>query len=284
MSTLTVARKDFQDGIRSWLLLGLTAVFVVFAAGAAYIYIAIGSIGGGGGGAVSSLSIIDFLSGLTAFFIPLIGVIVGYKAIVAERESGSIALLLSLPHTRRDVVLGKVLGRTGVVFVSAVVGFLIAAGVVVVLAGSLSVVNYALFVLATLLLALAFVALAVSFSAATKSSTLSLAGAGVITVLFIFSVWGLIPVLVRFVLNEYTPLSLDMSVQPEWAQFFVQLDPTTAYSNVLGVLIPDLASGSLASGGSVPFYLAPSFGFVTLAAWIIIPLVLGYYRFNTTDL
>lgn len=284
MSTLTVARKDFQDGIRSWLLLGLTAVFVVFAAGAAYIYIAIGSIGGGGGGAVSSLSIIDFLSGLTAFFIPLIGVLVGYKAIVAERESGSIALLLSLPHTRRDVVLGKVLGRTGVVFVSAVVGFLIAAGVVVVLAGSLSVVNYALFVLATLLLALAFVALAVSFSAATKSSTLSLAGAGVITVLFIFSVWGLIPVLVRFVLNEYTPLSLDMSVQPEWAQFFVQLDPTTAYSNVLGVLIPDLASGSLASGGSVPFYLAPSFGFVILAAWIIIPLVLGYYRFNTTDL
>lgn len=264
MSTLTVARKDFQDAIRSWLLLGLTAVFVVFAAGAAYIYIALGAFVGGPatGESISSTALISFLSALTAFFIPLIGLIVGYKSIIAERESGSIALLLSLPHTRRDVVLGKVLGRTGVVFVSAVVGFLIAAGVVVVLAGSLSAADYALFVLATLLLALAFVALAVSFSAATKSSTLSLVGAGILTVLFIVpipllgSLWALIPTLVRFVLDEYTPLTLDLSTQPEWAQFFIQLDPTVAYSDVLGVLIPDLANG----GGGAPFYLAPRSG------------------------
>ncbi|SFS54673.1 ABC transporter permease [Halostagnicola kamekurae] len=287
MSAITIAQKDFQDAIRSWMLLGLTAVFVVFTAGAAYVYIALGAIGGSGGGEqVSSLALINFLSGLTVFFIPLIGLIVGYKSIVSERESGSIALLLSLPHTRRDVVLGKVLGRTGVVFVSAIVGFLIAAGVVVVLSGSLSFGSYVLFVLASLALALTFVSLAVSFSAATRSSTLSLVGAGALTSLFIFPViWSLIPTLVRFILNEYTPLTLDMATQPEWAQFFVQLDPTAAYSNVLHVLIPDLTSGPLAgAGGDVPFYLAPSFGFVILAAWIVVPLMLGYYRFNSTDL
>lgn len=287
MSTITVAQKDFQDAIRSWLLLGVTAVFVVFAAGAAYVYIALGAVvGGGGGGTVSSLALINFLSGLTAFFVPVIGLIVGYKSIVAERESGTIALLLSLPHTRRDVVLGKVLGRTGVVSISAIVGFLIAAGVVVVLAGSLSLGNYVLFVLASLALALTFVSLAVSFSAATRSSALSLAGAGALTGLFVVPMlWSLIPTLVRFILNEYTPLTLDLSSQPDWAQFFVQLNPTTAYSNVLQTLIPDLANGPLAgAGGDVPFYLAPSFGFVILAAWIVVPLVFGYYRFDTTDL
>lgn len=281
MSTLAVAEKDFKDAIQSWLLLGVSAVFVIFAAGAAYVYLAVGAMFGGGQGA-STVSVITFLQGLTAFFVPLIGLIVGYGSIVNERESGSITLLLSLPHTRRDVVLGKVLGRTGVVFVAATVGFLVAAAVVVLLAGSLSIVNYLLFVLATLALALAFVSLAVSFSAAARSSNLALAGAGTFTVLFIVPlVWSLIPTLVRFVVNEYTPVSLDMSTNPEWARFFVQLNPTTAYSNVLGVLIPDLAGPT---GGNAPFYLEPTFGFVILAAWVAVPLALGYRRFDSTDL
>ncbi|HET7323130.1 MAG TPA: ABC transporter permease subunit, partial [Halococcus sp.] len=78
MSTLAVARKDFQDAIRSWLLLGLTAAFVVFAAGAAYVYIVLGAVGGvGAPSRASSLALISFLTQLSAFFIPLIGLIAG---------------------------------------------------------------------------------------------------------------------------------------------------------------------------------------------------------------
>lgn len=286
MSTLAVAKKDFQDGIRSWLLLGLTAAFVVFAVGAAYVYIALGAFGGGGATeTVSSLALLRFLAQVSAVFIPLIGLIAGFKSVVGERESGSITLLLSLPHTRRDVVLGKTLGRTGVVFISAIVGFVLAAGVVLVLSGSLSFGKYVLFVLASLFLALAFVAIAVSFSAATRSSALSLAGSGVLTVLFVVpTLWGLIPTLLRFVINEYTPITLDMATRPDWARFFVQLDPTAAYTNVLQTLIPDLARGGGNLAGAVPFYLENWFGFIVLAAWVVIPLALGYYRFNTTDL
>jgi ABC-2 type transport system permease protein len=42
---------------------------------------------------------------------PIVGVVVGYNAVSGGRESGSLKLLLSLPHSRADVVFGKVVGR-----------------------------------------------------------------------------------------------------------------------------------------------------------------------------
>jgi len=39
----------------------------------------------------------------------------GYMAVVGERRSGSIKILLGLPPNRADVVFGKLLGRMGVV-------------------------------------------------------------------------------------------------------------------------------------------------------------------------
>lgn len=283
MGWVTVARKDFQDAIRSWLLLGLTAAFVVFAAGAAYLYIALGTVfAGGTDESLSTSALIVFLAELTEFFVPLIGLVVGYKSVVGERETGSIELLLSLPHTRRDVLVGKVLGRATVVSVSVVVGFLIAAGVVVVLAGSLAPGPYALFVVASLALALAFVATAVGFSAATRSSTLSIVGAGGLTLLFLVPfLWSAIPALLRGLLDSLTPLELDLSTQPAWAAFFVQLDPTAAYQKALRALVSLGGSGPPADA---PVYLRNWFGFVVLAGWVVVPLVVGYLRFNSTDL
>jgi ABC-2 type transport system permease protein len=280
MSTLAIARKDFRDAIQSWLLIGVTAVFVVFAAGATWFHLVISSIVGAGPQATSSASFVRFLSNLCVFFIPLIGLIVGYKSIVGERETGSLQLLLSFPHTRRDVVIGKLIGRTTIVAISAIIGFLFAVGVIVALSGSFSPVNYVVFVILSIVLGLVFVSIAVGFSAGTRSSTRALVGAVVIFVLFYPIIWTLIPFILRFVLNEYTPLELDLTAQPEWMQFFIQFNPGTAYTHALGAVIPNFSKAA----NNTPFYLSEAFGFVVLAFWIIVPLALGYYRFNTTDL
>lgn len=280
MSTLALAKKDFQDAIQSWTLLGVSAVFVVFAAGAAWFYRAIRSMTVVAAGPDSSIALVTFLSDLCGFFIPLIGLLVGYKSIVGERERGTLDLLLSFPYTRREIVLGKLIGRTAVVSVAALVGFLIAVGVVIALSGSLSFGHYVVFVVLSIVLAFVFVALGVSLSAATRSSTLALVGAVILFVLFLRTIWTLIPTLIRFALNEYTPLTLDLGTRPEWVQFYVQLNPTVAYSNALQTLIPELSRGV----ADTPFYLDDPFGFVVLAFWIVVPLLLGYHRFNTTDL
>lgn len=68
----------------------------------------------------------------------------GYRAIVGERESGSLKFLLGLPHTRRDVILGKLIGRVSTVTVAVLVGFAIVGVHLLVIAETFSVAAYAL--------------------------------------------------------------------------------------------------------------------------------------------
>jgi len=47
------------------------------------------------------------LVSLAIYLVPLISLILGYDAIVGERERGSLDLLLALPITRLELLLGK---------------------------------------------------------------------------------------------------------------------------------------------------------------------------------
>jgi len=75
---------------------------------------------------------------------------------------------------------------------------------------------------------------------------------------------------------------------PEWYQLFTRLNPNSAYQAAATALLPGGpgAGGNLAGGrsGSQPYFLESWFGFVILAIWIVVPLVLGYSRFERTDL
>jgi ABC-2 type transport system permease protein len=283
MSTLAIARKDFRDAIQSWLFIGVTALFVLILGGTAFIT-KIGSVFlGNAGTGVSVLA----LSGSVTVFVPLIGLLVGYKAISGERETGTLDLLLSFPYTRSEVVIGKLIGRTGIVSVGAFIGFLITAGIALFLGLSFSLGNYILFVVFSFVLGLVFVSIGIALSAATRSSTRALVGVIVLYGLFFhfgpFTLWLLIPVFIILILNQYTPLDVPLMLEglrlPEWLQYYAHLNPVSAYSDVLQVVlsVPE-------SQGSIAPDVPNAYGFVALALWIVVPLALGYYRFNNTDL
>lgn len=283
MSTLAIARKDFRDAIQSWLLIGVTALFVLILGGATFIARA-GSVLVGN--ASSDVSVL-FLSGPVTVFVPLIGLMVGYKSIAGEREIGTLDLLLSFPYTRSEVVVGKLIGRTAIVSAAVFVGFLIAAGIALFLDLSLSIGNYILFVVFSFVLGFVFVSIGIALSAATRSSTRALGGAIVIFGLFFhfgpFTLWLLIPTMIILLLNRYTPLDVPLVLEnlqlPEWLQYYAHLNPISAYSDILQLMISSSESQD---------FIAPdvpnAFGFVVLVLWIVVPLALGYYRFNTTDL
>jgi len=63
--------------------------------------------------------------------------IAAYLAIAGERESGSLKLLLGLPPSRGEVLVGKFLGRSGVVAIGLVLGFLVSGVVTVAIYGGL---------------------------------------------------------------------------------------------------------------------------------------------------
>lgn len=281
MSWAVVARKDFEDAIRSRGLIAMTVLFTLLYAGAAYAYTFIGS---SNPQATSVLSLINFLLLPATILVPIVGVFAGYRAIAGERETGSIKLLLGLPHTRQDVVVGKIVGRSTVVTVSTLVGFLVAAIVAAVLYGSFPAVDFVAFGALTVLFALAFVGIGVGISAATGSTTKAIAGGFGVFFLFQF-LWGEIPKLINYAINGSYGFS---GRQPEWSYLVAQLDPQNAYQLAVNDWIVQSplqeALYQQLFGGDVPLFLSPWFALVVLLVWILLPAGLGYLAFDRADL
>ncbi|HEX7646925.1 MAG TPA: ABC transporter permease subunit, partial [Noviherbaspirillum sp.] len=63
------------------------------------------------------------LVSLVIYLVPLIALILGYDAIVGEKERGSLELLLSMPITRFEILLGKFVGLSAALSISTVLGF-----------------------------------------------------------------------------------------------------------------------------------------------------------------
>lgn len=282
MSLAAVARKDFQDAARSRWLWALSALFVLFAGGMAYLY---GEIfASAPEGEVSVLGLLFFLLAPAGLLVPIIGLMISYKSIVGERESGSIKLMLSLPHTRGEMVLGKLLGRTASVAVAIAIGFAVAAVVALAQYGELEPVSYTLFVLLTIFFALVYISIGVGFSTLFASASRALAGAVGLFVLLEVA-WDFVPMVLYYFVNG---LSLDgyFPQPPEWVQFLSVLAPSQAYSNAVFALLPDDPRGSLGGAAQTPdaFYLQEWFGIVVLLFWLVVPIALGYLRFKRADL
>ena len=155
-----VASKEFRDRLRNRWVIAVAAVFTVFALVIAYF-------GAAQQGAVGWRNIdatIASLVSLVIYLVPLIALILGYDAIVAERERGSLDLLLSLPVTRFEVLLGKFAGLAGALGVATLAGFGLAGGLLFAELGGAALLHYAGFVLSAFLLSLCFLSLAVMVS------------------------------------------------------------------------------------------------------------------------
>ena len=277
MSIRAVAEKDFRDAIRSRLMIAVAVMFVAFTGGG----VALGAASEFGGDSALAVITILMLRG-TSVFIPIIALGIAFKSIAGERESGSLKVLLSLPNSRLDVVIGKFIGRTAVVSVAVVVGFLsllIAAAIA--FSGDLDVMGIVGFMLAALLLGIVFVSIAVSLSAFTKSTFGAAVGAGSVFVLFQFA-WAGLVFLLRYAVNGFDWPSGE---RPDWAEVLTSVNPMEGWRTSANWLINKLAeSGETGQNGADAFYLEPWFGFVVLVLWIVLPLVVGYLRFEYSDL
>jgi len=283
MSFVTVAKKDFKDSARSRWLWVLTVLFVLFTAGIAYAFSVLQS---GTTEELSTLGLLFFLQSPAALLVPIIALVISYKAIVGERESGSIRLLLSLPHTRRDMVLGKILGRSLSIVLAVIVGFVVALVVILWRYAEFDATAYLLFIAITILFSLTYIAVGIGMSSLVSSGSRALAAAIGFWVVFEF-VWGAVGFVLYwltsgFSLEGYNPLD-----PPNWIEFIQSLAPGTAYSNSVIALLPEDPTQNLGGGAGsadVPFYLENEFGIVILVAWLLVFPAVGYLRFRDADL
>jgi len=280
VSWQVVARKEVKDAARSRVLQALTGAMVLIALALMGVYVAAPRLFGT---PASRLTFQNFVASLgpASAFVPILGAMLGYKAIVGERQSGSLALLLSQPHSRDDVVIGKFVGRTVVLAVPIALAFAAGFGVVAVAFDAYSIAGYVGFLGALLLVGIAYVAVAIAISASTASTTK--AAAGVLAYYMVFKMlWGAIvlatnAVRARFATGEW---ALQIGGFPEWVSVMFMLSPHNAYQ----IVLRDLVLTEYPPVWYHEPYMTAWTGAVVLALWTVAPLTIGLWRFDAVDL
>ena len=264
---LAVAGKEFRDRIRNRWVLAVALLLAAFALLIAYF-------GGAQSGEVGFRGIgvtVASLTSLAIYLVPLIGLLLGFDAIVGERERGTLDLLLSMPISRAGLLLGKYTGLGAALSVSTLVGFGIA---LVPLAGWLDMHSlwiYLLFVGSSILLGLAFLSLAVLVSVIARERARA-SGAAIALWFFFVLVFdlALLGVLVASAGHGSSA----------WAPYALLFNPADVFRvlNVFGMDSMRSAFGLetlLPDHWNNPFLLC-----AVMLSWIICPLALALWRFR----
>jgi Cu-processing system permease protein len=163
----TIAAKEFRDRMRNRWVLAVAGVFTVFSLAIAYF----GGAQQGSVGLQSAEATIASLVSLVIYLIPLIALLLGFDAVVGERERGSLDLLLALPITRGELLLGKYLGLAAALTLSTLAGFAAVAVLMARQLGANGLYHYVGFMFSSVLLGLAFLSLAVLLSVLARDRT-----------------------------------------------------------------------------------------------------------------
>ena len=262
-----IAGKEFRDRIRNRWVLAVTLVFAVFAMVIAYF-------GAAQQGAVGFRSIevtIASLVSLVIYLVPLIALILGFDAIVGERERGSLDLLLSMPLTRFELLLGKFLGLSGALACSTVVGF----GLAGLLLGSQLPLqawyHYAGFIVSSVLLGMAFLSLSVM--ASVFAGDRARASGGAIALWFFF-------VLVYDLLLLGALVVSGGAVAADAFPYLLLLNPADVF-RILNIFGLDEVRTLYGLTTVFPERLAnPGLLGTVMLAWIALPLGLATWRFR----
>ena len=273
---VAIAKKEFMDNWRNKWVIAVSSIFVILTLVVSYF---------GSGMASGSVGWKDLdvtmagMINLVYLLVPIIGLMLGYAAIVGEREKGSLELLLSYPVKREEVIAGKFIGLGTVMAMANFIGFGIAGIIIGINVKDVAWGDYFIFILSSILLGLVFISIALFFSSIFKKRSTAMGGA--IFLWFLFEmIWDI--VLAGILLAQYGvgKLSDPDFVAPSYYYIISLMNPVKAYSTLAALNISSISSnlGNLPSFVNTPFVLA------ILFAWMIVMLAGGYLIFKRKDL
>src|SRR5689334_21437570 len=112
-----VAREEFRQALESRWLFGFTALLAALVLGLSFFGMAQSREVGFQGFARVTLSLMN----LVLFIVPLTGLMLGVTSVTGG--SGALPLLLAQPVSRREVLMGKLVGLGAALTVAQLVGF-----------------------------------------------------------------------------------------------------------------------------------------------------------------
>ena len=268
MQIFTLATKEFRDRFRNRWVLAVALVFTVFSLVITYF-------GGAQQGQIGMKSIeitITSLVSLVIYLIPLIALLLGFDAIVGERERGSLDLLCAMPITKLEILLGKYLGLAATLALSTTLGFSLVAFLLFKQFGWNGLNFYLMFIGSSILLGLAFLSLAVLMSVIAKERTRA---SGMAIALWFFFV------LVFDLLLLGALVSVGGEVGGDFFAYLLLLNPADVF-RILNVFSLDDVRTLYGLTSIIPPMLAkPWMMSLVMLTWIILPLGLARWRFKS---
>jgi len=262
-----LAAKEWRDRLRNRWLLAVALVFSVFALAIAYF----GAAQQGQVGFHGIDATIASLSSLVIYLVPLIALILGYDAIVGERERGALELLLSMPVTRLEVLLGKYLGLAAALTSATAIGF--GTGLLP-LFSQLTVAEgwrYTQFVASAVLMGLAFLSIAMLVSVSSRDR---IRASGIVLAL-----WFLFVLVFDLLLMGVMVLSQGRLGSSVFAAMLM-LNPADVF-RLLNVFSSDQAQAMYGLATVMPQgWTSPALLAGVMLAWIVLPFSIALRRFS----
>jgi Cu-processing system permease protein len=259
---IVIAGREMRDGMRNRWVVATTARMAALALTLDFLGAAPTGTVKASGLAVTIVS----LSSLTIFLVPLIALLLSYDAIVGEVDRGTMALLLSYPVARWQIVLGKFVGHLAILGFAIVVGYGVAA---LALQGASADDNEAWAAFGVMIgssILLGGVFLAIGYLVSTLVSDRGAAGGIAI------GVWLLFVLLYDMALLGLLVADQGRTVTPDMLSALLLLNPADAYRLLNLTVSSDVSRLAGVAGLGANTGLGPSALLGALAAWTIMPL------------
>lgn len=272
----TIARADVADAARSKLLWGTAALLLVVSV-PGYLSIA-------GDLLEQPVRGVRFFPQALANYVAPVALIAAHRAVVGERESGTLRLLFGHPVTRRDVVVGKFLGRAalvGGVLSLACAGLGVAT---LVHYGTLPILPFLAMTAYIVCYGVVWTAIVVGISAAVSTRFRAIAaGLALFMVFGPFQIWnGVVVPLFALLFTGSTSTDIDQldpNMWPVWYEYVMRLNPIENFVQSRYAVISLVDAGSSVTDPAM--FL---FGVLVMLLWAAISLAGGYWRFQRSDL
>jgi ABC-type transport system involved in multi-copper enzyme maturation permease subunit len=276
----TIIRGDVGRALKNWVVQGVVVLFVLIVVPVIWTTVRLSTKGTNIGLVSDSLE--------HAFFLPVLvlGTAVGYQSVVGERESNTVRFVLGLPGTRRDLVVGKLVARVGIVAGTILAVLVLAEGIVLVRLGSPHLLSFLVGAGWVLLVGVIWTTFVVGVSSAMASSYRALAV--ILGVYLLFSIdnglWGAVvrPLMGLGFTGQFaspTVAHVRNRLGPVWFQVLDGLNPFVALQRVLQAL--QAATGSRPPTITFPLLLYSVAIIVLFVGCTFYP---GYRRFERRDL
>ena len=266
-----ITGKEVRDSLRNRWVLAATVLLAALA-------LSLGFLGSTPTGSVKvdplTVTVVS-LSSLSIFLIPLIAMLISYDALIGEIERGTMALLLSYPVSRVQILAGKFIGHIIILTLATAAGYGLA-GIALQLAnGGIDIAAwkpFALLIAASVVLGAAFLAMGYVISAKVKERGTA-AGVAI-------GVWLFFVVIFDMTLLGVLVADSEQTITAPVVEGILLLNPADIYRllNLTGyentAMYAGMAGLSEQISLTVPVLLAAQ------VLWVFVPLVLAAWIFG----